>query len=254
MADKQSPKLNQNGVADRSSMSAVVDFALKQFQLFESNQQLPARVIKYDREKNVATVQPLIMFTTTSGDPISRDQIVDVPTLSLGGGKFHISFPLKPGDLGWIVASDRDLSLFLQSLKESKAPTRRTHNFADSLFYPDVFRNYTVAGEDADAMVIQSTDGATKISIRADNILISTQKVLVRAPESEFTGNVTIDKNLVVTGTTNVNGGFTSAPGQPCTLPATTTVNNKQVDTHTHGPGTYKDSQGGSLTNNSGQF
>ncbi|QOV06249.1 baseplate central spike [Burkholderia phage Maja] len=254
MADKQSPKLNQAAAANRQDVSTGIDFALKQFQLFETNQQLPARIISFDRARNLATVQPLIMFTTTSGDLISRDQIVEVPVVSLGGGGFHISFPLKPNDLGWIIAADRDISLFVQTLKESKAPTQRSHQFGDSVFIPDVFRKYTVAGEDSDAMVIQSVDGATKISIHSDNIVIATNKVLVRAPESEFTGNVKVVQNLTVGGETNVNGGFTSAAGQPCTLPATTTVAGKQVDTHTHAPGTYRDGQGASITGNSAPF
>lgn len=247
MADQPIPKLNQHAVADRSSLSAVIDFALKQFQLFETNQQLPAEVLSFDRARNMATVRPLIVFTAMDNTLIPRDQIVDVPVLSLGGGKFHISFPIAKGDLGWITASDRDLSLFLQSLKQSKASTNRTHDFADSLFVPDVFRKYTVAGEDSGAMVIQSTDGATKISLRGDNILIATSKVLVRAPESEFTGNVTIDGNLTTSGQTSANGGFTSKEGTACTLPSSTTVASKPVNGHVHGPGTYTTQSGGNV-------
>ncbi len=78
MADQPIPKLNQHAVADRSSLSAVIDFALKQFQLFETNQQLPAEVLSFDRARNVATVRPLIVFTAMDNTLIPRDQIVDV--------------------------------------------------------------------------------------------------------------------------------------------------------------------------------
>jgi hypothetical protein len=209
---------------------------LKQHEM-NTNQLLPATVISFDRTKNQATVQPLIMMVSMDDKQIQRKPIAYVPVISLGGGGFHISFPLQPGDLGWIYASDRDLSLFLQNLKMSPPNTARAHDFADSMFVPDVFRKYTINGEDTAYMVIQSTDGATRISIRPDNIKITAPtKVLVDVPLSEFTGNVTVDKNLVVTGMTTVNGGFSAQANgsQVCTLPATTTINAINVANHGH--------------------
>ena len=118
------------------------------------------------------------------------------------------------------------------------------HQFADGLFIPDKFRNFVIAPEDADALVIQSLDGSTKISLRGDNIKIATtSKILLDVPETEITGNVTIDKNLLVSGTTtitgltSVNGGFTAVGGsgsEPCTLPATTTIGGINVAGHGH--------------------
>ncbi|WP_431228394.1 Gp138 family membrane-puncturing spike protein [Burkholderia contaminans] len=237
------------GVGMRTRPDAAIGFALKQFQLFESDLQLPAKVISFDRAKNTATVQPLIAWTGLDGTIKPRNAFMNIPVLSLGGGKFHVSFPLAPGDIGWIKASDRDLSLFMQTLKESKAGSDRSHDFGDGLFVPDVFRNYTVAGEDAGAMVIQSTDGQTKISIRGDNILIATKTLNVRADDANFSGNVTI------TGQTAANGGFTSKEGTACTLPSSTTVNNKKVDTHVHDKGSYTTQSGGAVIGGtSGQF
>ncbi|HEM9000921.1 TPA: hypothetical protein U2T46_002995 [Burkholderia cenocepacia] len=236
------------GVGMRARPDAAIKFALEQFQLFNSDLQLPAKVISFDRAKNVATVQPLIAHTGVDGTIIPRRAFAKIPVLSLGGGKFHISFPLAPGDIGWISASDRDLSIFMQSLKESKAGSDRAHDFGDGLFVPDVFRNYSVAGEDASAMVIQSTDGATKISIRGDNILIATKTLTVRADDANFSGNVTI------TGQTAANGGFTSKEGTACTLPTSATVGGKSVYSHSHNPGTYKDGQGAAISGHSDTF
>ena len=126
---------------------------------------LPARVVSYDRTKNNATVHPLMKLVDMNDDTRSRTTLAEIPVLSLGGGGFHINFPLKAGDLGWIVAADRDISLFLQSLDEARPTTLRTHKFNDAWFIPDVFRKYTIDGADTDAMVIQSTDGTTRIAI-----------------------------------------------------------------------------------------
>ncbi|MNZ27639.1 hypothetical protein D3C78_448590 [compost metagenome] len=100
--------------------------------------------------------------------------------------------------------------------------------FSDSIFIPDVFRQYTINGEDAGAMVIQSTDGASRISIRADNIKITTPlKVTLDTPTTELTGDLTVGGNTTMVGTLDVTG--------VTTLPATTTVAGKAVNGHNHG-------------------
>lgn len=217
--------------------------ALLRHEELRSDQLLPAIVISYDRTKNIATVKPLIVWLNMKDQSVSRDTIAQVPVLSLGGGSFHINFPLTPGSLGWIFAADRDLSLFKQTLSESAPNTGRYHSFADSMFVPDVFYKYTINAEDSAAMVIQSTDGATRISIRSDNIKITAPvKVLVDVPLAEFTHDVKVDGSLTVlgnqttTGFTTVNGGFdaTGGAGLACNLPATTQINGIVVSTHGH--------------------
>lgn len=140
--------------------------------------QLPAKVISYDRIKNVAKVQPLIKVILTSGKVKSRAMIAAVPVLALGGGGFCVTFPLKAGDTGWIEASDRDISLFVKSLVESIPNTYRTHDFSDSRFIPDVFTKYTYSSADSADMVIQSLDGTTKINIGPSGIKL-THPVLI---------------------------------------------------------------------------
>lgn len=168
---------------------------------------LPAEIVQYDRESNLATVRPMIMFVDVSGNGIRRNQVVGIPVLSLGAGGFHISFPIKEGDLGWIYASDRDISQFKQSLSSTKPSTGRNHKFADGMFIPDMFRKYVINQEDADAMVIQSVDSATRISIRGDNIKITApSNVTVDTPLATFTNDVAVGKNLTVTGDAVING------------------------------------------------
>lgn len=241
MADDVDKPIVTGDVKERLSLAAMLRGMLRKFEL-NSDQLLPAKIISFDRAKNIATVEPLIMWLGLDGQKVDRPQLADIPVLSLGGGAFHISFPLAEGDLGWIYAADRDLSLFKQSLKKAVPNSGRAHRFEDSMFVPDVFRQYTIQGEDAGAMVIQSTDGATRISIRSDNIKITApSNVVVDTPTTTFTGDVIIEKNATVagnttvTGETQVNGGFSAAAGKPCTLPATTTVASKQVDGHKHG-------------------
>ncbi|WEC87828.1 baseplate [Pseudomonas phage PA_LZ7] len=166
---------------------------------------IPAQVVQYDRAENIATIQPLITWVDTEHNAVQRHQLVDIPVISMGAGGFHISFPIQQGDIGWIYAADRDTSQFLESLSMSKPNTGRIHKFEHGLFIPDVFRRYTINSEDSAAMVIQSTSGATRISIRGDNIKITApSNVTVDTPQANFTGDVTIANTLVVNGI-NVN-------------------------------------------------
>ena len=79
---------------------------------------LPAQVVSYDRDKNTATVQPLIQRLKTDGSVLSRPIIEDIPCVSMGSGRAVLTFTLAAGDLGWIKATDRDISLYLESLTE----------------------------------------------------------------------------------------------------------------------------------------
>lgn len=160
--------------ANNAGLAGVLNTVLGKF-LQNVDDCLPARVVSYDRKANVATVQPLVAVLTTEGGVVPRANIASVPVLAIGGGGFVVNFPLKGGDLGWIKASDRDISLYMQSLKEAKPNTDRKHSFSDGLFIPDIFRDYEIDGEDFDAnMVVQSLDASVRVSLWPDRVKITT--------------------------------------------------------------------------------
>lgn len=128
---------------------------------------LPARIVAFNGDRNNprVTVQPLIAIVTTGNEQIARAQIASLPVFQLGAGGYMLSFPLTPGDLGWILASDRDISIFLQSYAQSRPQTFRKQNFADSLFIPDAMRNYAIQPEDVNNPVFQKADGAVRLAL-----------------------------------------------------------------------------------------
>lgn len=252
------PQLDQQAYARKkleSSLHAI--FRGKQLDIDNC---LPAIVISYDRVNNIATVKPLIMKVATDDSTISRQPIANVPVLALGGGGFFINFPLVAGDLGWIHANDRDINLFKQALAEVAPPGGPLHSFDNAMLIPDVFRKYTINGADSAAMVISTTDGATRISIRPGEIdLTAPTKVKIDTPLAEFThdvqidGNLTVTGNATITGQTAVNGGFSATgsggSGSYVTLPANTTINGVTVATHGHTQnGTSGRTSGGMLS------
>lgn len=154
--------------------------------------QLPAVVTAYDRRKNIATVRPLIAVLPTVGAAIPRPPVVSIPVLALGAGGFVINFPVKVGDKGWIEASDRDISLFKQSMREAQPNTFRTHSFSDARFIPDVYGAYTINEDDAGAMVISSVDGTTRIAISNGRVKITATTIDI-AGHTNITGGLTVD-------------------------------------------------------------
>ena len=115
------PSLNP---VDNDTIVGSIQFAYNKL-IQQTDGMLPAEVIAYDRETNRVQVQLLITLITTDGSQVPRAQIASLPVLLLGGGNYSISFPLNKGDLGWVMANDRDISLFLQSLAQSAPNSNR---------------------------------------------------------------------------------------------------------------------------------
>lgn len=168
---------------------------------------LPAKVINFDRAKNRVTVQPLIRVMATDGSTISRNQLFSIPVYNPSGGGFGVYFPLVAGNLGWIHANDRDISLFLQNYKEANPNTTRKHLFSDAIFYPDAMTGFNIDGEDSNNLTIQSDDSSVKVTlsnntvkIKATNIINECENFIVNAstkftvisPLSEFSAKVDV--------------------------------------------------------------
>lgn len=184
--------------ANNDSLAGTLQFCLKKF-MQNQNGMLPAKVIKYDRDTNRVQVQILISLVTTSNTLVSRPQIASIPVLVLGGGGAFLSFNLIEGDLGWIMANDRDISSFLQTYKESPPNTFRMNSFSDSLFIPDIMTGFTIDSEDDENMVLSKKDGSMKISLQSDRIKLT-------APLVEITGNLQVDGEIIAQGGLNLSG------------------------------------------------
>jgi len=163
--------------ANRDSMPGMMRLVLSKF-LQHTDDMLPAEVVSYDRATNLAEVYPLIVIITTLQTQIKRASVSAVPVLQLGGGGFVASFPLNKGDLGWIKANDRDISLFKQFYAQSAPNTYRKHSFEDAMFIPDtMLRGVSVAGEDTTNLVIQNLTGTVKVSWWANLLKIIAPRV-----------------------------------------------------------------------------
>jgi hypothetical protein len=133
---------------------------------------------------------------TTANTQLERAQIASIPVLQLGGGGFVLSFPINPGDIGWIKANDRDISNFLQSYLQSPPNTIRQHTFADAMFIPDtMFQSVVINEEDADNVVLQTIDGTCRIAISSGTIKLTAPAIVFDSPSVSTTGSLTVGTN-----------------------------------------------------------
>lgn len=186
---------------------------------------LPATVIAADAQRQFVTVQPAVKVLGVDGTVTDRAKIARVPIFNIGAGGWVLSFPINPGDLGWIIASDRDISLFIQASAATAPNTNRLHSFEDGLFIPDAARKFTLSSDDTADAVWQSYDHTIRIVLGADKIkIIHPTKVEVTSPL------VTMSGDLMVTGT--ITGAVDTLGG------------GKSLKTHAHSGGTISGDTG----------
>lgn len=207
---------------------------------------LPAIVESVSDDRTRVKVRPLIAIVAEAGETLQRDSIEGIPVFQMGAGNLLISFPVEPGDLGWIEANDRDISLFLQSYAQSDPGTFRKHSFSDAVFYPDVMTGFQVAEEDAGAVVIQNRDGSVKVAVDQSEVRV----------KNGGTSWVMSDQNItaIAPGGVDING-FTIGPdgsaASPVSLSAPSIVKggvNVPDENHTHNAGLLLDSAGQPVT------
>ncbi|WP_338330463.1 Gp138 family membrane-puncturing spike protein [Commensalibacter sp. Nvir] len=161
---------------------------------------LPCKVKQVNREKGLVSVTPQIQYVDPTGKGYSRGTYHNLPILSLGGGGFSLNFPIAVGDLGWILACDRDVHAFLKDKTEGPPPTYRKHSFASALFVPDMFNQVKLQADSTNGVVLQKTDGSTRIVVKDGNItLVTSGDTHIKADKG-----VTIDANVQINGTLHV--------------------------------------------------
>lgn len=208
--------------ANQGSLSGVLKEVLKNFGL-QLECSTPAVVQSYNRQTNTVLVQPAINIETTGGEMIPRDTI-ELPVHCPFGGGIIMSFPLSEGDTGWIIAGDRDIALFKQSLSVSNPNTRRQHRYSFGFFVPDKVNGISISQQDENKFVLQTIDGKTKITLTKEEVKIKTDgeveveaekgikaktdaTLTAEAQSATITAStVTINGNVVVNGTLTASG------------------------------------------------
>ena len=167
MSEKQTeealPMFNRDEIATEAGFFDVM------FRLHDIKREcvMPARVISYDRENHLASVQPLVQkFKETSQGKSfwNRDTYENIPVLFSRHGGFVIDFPIDVGETGYLIATDRPNTL--ARLKNSdwdasknKGPQppddESLSSFEHGLFVPCSFQNFPLSDENKTNLIIK---------------------------------------------------------------------------------------------------
>lgn len=211
MSENQPPSRQ---AADDGDLTGVIRNAIRK-ELMNTDVMMPVEVVAYDRAKNRATVRHLIQMQGSDGEKVDRAQVASVRVQQFGNATFSLSLPIKPGDKGWLMAADRDLSIFQQDIDNPDAPnTARTHSFQDGVFMPDAMANGDAPAGQGDRVVLGLNGGGATLSFDADGFYFNVGGVewaLTAAGFAQTGGTVTHNgKNI---GDTHVHGGVVPGGG-----------------------------------------
>jgi hypothetical protein len=211
--------MNVNNLSDKDILDLHFDKRLRDF----VHTSFPAKITRVINSALV-DVQPLITTLRPDNSVQPYPELFDVrmQTHACQLGDVYISLPIKVGDLVWVMVSERDTSLLMQSdaSKAQPSTTQRTHDLSDCFCIPAFFPDGNIKEYDTDNLVIGNNN--TTIVVKADGIEITTTEASITAD------NLTVNANLQVNGNTSLNGSVEA-------IGDTFTHNNINVgSTHTH--------------------
>lgn len=179
--------------ANVSSQAGSTDFVIRKA-LEKLEKVAPAKILSYNRTTNRASVQILNQSITSTGEKLTKKPLDNIPVLMMSGGGFTFSFPIQEGDTGWLVAADRDISVFKQLLQVFAPASYQIHRYKDSFFIPDKVNGFEIAEDDTNAVILTSLDGTTKVSVKAGQVTIT-------APQTVINGNLQVNGSITSTDT-----------------------------------------------------
>lgn len=172
---------------------------------------IPGIVQSYDRTTNRAVIKPAITGVASQGQKIPKENLENIPVLNLCGGGIMLSFPINAGDTGWLIACDRNISIFKQNLTESAPNDYRKHKFEDAFFIPDKIN--TLGITDPTAFVIKSDTVSFTLNPLTGFTMVGA---------TEITGATNITGALTVS--TGASGTFKSADNPSQTITVTSGI------------------------------
>lgn len=199
---------NENALIE----TMLSDFA-KRFQTC-----IPA-IVKKVISRDTVEVSPAVLQSDSQGNPVPWANVTTTVLTPFSGGMF-LSMPLSVGDTGWLVGCDLDTSEFKKNKKPSQQNAFTRHLYQYGFFVPDAINGYTVSEDDEGAIVLSTTNGKTKITMKHNEInIVSDNKLKINAK------SITIDSsnnNVVIDGINFKNHTHTVPAGQAVTVSTST--------------------------------
>ena len=104
---------------------------------------MPAQIVSYTKGR--ATVKPMLPFKLPDGRVYEMSLITDVPVCFPAASGVAITFPLQPGDEGWLNFSESSLDDYLL---DTITPDLRKHALTDAVFFPVCVKTANIVNPD----------------------------------------------------------------------------------------------------------
>lgn len=172
---------------------------------------LPAAVVSFNAAAQTVTLAAMVKQLMIDGATVNVPPLMDVPVSFPRGGGFAVTFPLKPGDEGIALFSERCIDGWYTSGKATEPLDYRYHDLSDAMFVPGICSQpNALGGFFNDGLSLQTVGGDTFIRIKAGEILIK-GNVILQGSMSQSGGDTT--SSGTIKSTADVLAGGVSLKG-----------------------------------------
>ncbi|UVW54666.1 hypothetical protein NYO12_10075 [Klebsiella variicola] len=125
----------------------------------------------------VMTVFPLVSGANVSGGEIKGQEVYDIPFIQYQAGNSSVKMAPRVGDIGLVIACDKDTTNVRASRKSGTPPTQRRHSYSDAVYItaiaslndePTEFAEFTGSGINIKSPGVVNING---LKILADGTL-----------------------------------------------------------------------------------
>lgn len=217
--------------SDIAQLASVVKTGIESA-LMNVHTAVPGKIVSFDAALQTASVQPLVkrVFKENDGETetlvdVDLPVCINVPVHFPGGGGYHLTFPIAPGDECILIFAERAIDVWHQTGQSRKPNARRFHSLSDGMCLVgiDSIPNKITGFSDTD-VELRNSAGTQKIILEeSGNIALETLGDLTATAlnvDITATGQIdltapTINLNGIVnvSGMLNATGGFAASGG-----------------------------------------
>ena len=204
---------------DTADEYSVISFIVRQL-INKISTLIPVKIVSVHAQGGVAPagtvdVQPLVALLDGAGNASQHGIVYGLPYLRLQSGTTAIIMDPVPGDIGFIVCADHDISAVKSTGAAANPGSRRRFSLSDGIYFggflgptPKQYIQISSTGLTlADSSGNTISTGPTGITLSGTNIIVSGNLQLTGAIQGA--NGATYSGNITTTGT--VTGGNVQA-------------------------------------------
>lgn len=181
-----------------------------------------------DGEVGSLSMTPLVSGTDGSGNAIAPQEIYNVPYSRMQGGIAALKIDPVPGDIGWAVFCQRDISSVKATKAASNPGSFRVFDQADAIYLGGILNKKP-------EIYLELTQEREAVLHAPMRVYVETQECIIDAPNSHVLGNLFVEGNLAWGGNgSGLNGRKATMRGGLENTGGTIESNGIVLDTHTH--------------------